>query len=657
MKPMNRVTAAVGTVAVVALLAGLVRPQPAAADHTSPSCRARGPQGNIEQTNLGTAVAGLYINQMVVIGDTTYTISMRQDPPRFTGFDLSSGEVVVDAPLPTGAGSWQTTTVDGDVYFIVYGTDDTQDNLYRFDTASSELTGLGRLPTSSYDLSSDADGTLYAAAEETGVVYTYETSTGERGQITYDDEGPNYSKSVAVTSDTLFVGTSGLYTDSPGHPADLFAIDRDTGAQSQLLPDTQGWEVADVYPVEASEQLVVAAAGSPARLLVASHDGADTTTVILDDESYIDAAEVVGDETVYFTGKARGTLYRYDVGSDQVTELATPIPRAPTRNLYLRGGTLIGVSQANTVWTYDLNTGELARFDLLAAGATGSPGEVFSLAATGGAAYAGGSNAVQVRDTDSGAVDRFILPGEPKDLASVDGAVYAAMYPYGELWRYEAGDGPRPVADWDDDFNRPITIHRDRDEQRFLISTRNDLDQTGAVIVFDEIADTTTAQQPLGDELVLSMAGLRDTTFLGGGSGTLAAWNPDSGGSEPRWEMTPVPDGGGITGLASFGGHVYGLTADGTFFAVEVASQTVEHTEQVLSGETGEVAFNEGFVYAVGKDQLLRVDPDNGYAVESIATDLGAQAFNIIPMTTGNDCAVYAPDGGELLQVTTSNDG
>lgn len=605
------------------------------------------------------AVEGLTLNRSTLLDGVVYAVSTRQTPMSFVGFDVDAEEVVIDIDVPTTSGvSWQIGSAGEKVYFVT----DTPE-MFEFDTSTQELTVIDGLPADAftYDMAVAEDGRVYIGSGATGIVYEYHPDDGTFTSVRYNDEEPNYPSAVTANSETLFVGTSGLYRYPPGQPADLFAIDRESGDAESILPS----EITgpNVYGIASSEELVAASMGlgAPAELLVMDADDHSTYTVVkLDDEAFFDRIAIVG-RSVYATGTRSGKLYEYDVDKDELNLVATPLAGAPTRNIHVEDGRLIGASAAGVIWTYDLQTGEVETFDLVAAGARGSAQTVFSVAAGADRAYVGGSNIIGVHDLVSGEYRSIVAGGEAKAMTMVGDDLYVAMYPYGVLLKVSPdSDSPELVTDWGrEGFNRPTDIYFDRKQDRLLTTVQRDIQADGALGIYDlSTGESKTYVRPTGDASPLSVTALRNTVFVGAQDGSLVAIDGATG--EVEWSTVPVPGEGGITGLVVERQRVYGVTEGGTIFGLDPDRQSLSvEASHAIAGSPGKIVANRGDVYAVSTEQLVRMDPRSG-ETEVVLDGLGpANVPGLRPSLAVDEttCDMYVIDGVDLVRVRLPGPG
>lgn len=595
------------------------------------------------------AVEGLTLNRATLSDDVVYILTTRTRPMHFIAFDLATGEVTTDIDVPTGSDvAWQVGSVGGSVYFITNAPE-----MFRFDTSTQQLTKIDGVPSDAftYDMAVAEDGAVYIGSGTTGTVYQYHPAEDRFSSTTWADEEPNYPSALAATSDTLFVGTSGLYRSQPGHPAELFAIDRDTGAARSILPVEMNGP--NIYGLASSEDRLAASTGltAPAQLLVMNtHDFTDYGIVQLDGEPFFDRM-VVHDGAVYATGTSSGDLYEVDIDGEGLDRLATPVAGAPTRNLFVHEGRVVGVSAAGVIWTYELETGDVEVFELVAAGARGAPQIVQSFAVGADKAFVGGSNIIAVHDLGSNDSQRSLVAGgEAKAMTTAGSRLYVAMYPYGVLLEHSPQSADLVAkGSFGEGFNRPTDIHYDRDQDLVLTTVGRDVHKDGALSIYDrDTGEMKAYVDALGGASPLSVTTLGGTALVGSRDGSLVAM--DSATGERAWSTIPVPGQGGITGLAADGHHVYGATEGGTVFALDVRDQSVAaEAPQAIGGSVGKVVLHGGDVYAVSSEQLVRMDAGTGQTEVVLDGLEGKVARPSLPVDDHGN--MYVIDGHDLVRV------
>ncbi|WP_225333337.1 hypothetical protein [Halomicrobium urmianum] len=610
---------------------------------------------------LGPASLATPIVTAELVDDTVYVVTRGLRPPILGAFDLGSREITSHYELPSGSGSWASTSINGgsDLYVGTYGVAD----LYHFETDTADLSRVARLEDESFVMDMDAhpgDQQVYAGTYPTASVYEYDQSTGsvrDLGSVAPDEA---YVRSVAVTADTVFAGV--------GSHADLVAIDRATGEMESILPP-EFEDDSFVYDLEAADGIIVAGTEPSGRLAVI--DQADYSSYEIarpDGQDTIDAATVTNG-SVYFTARHSGAVYRYDRSSKEITRLAVPSPGDETRDLFERDGTLVGAAGSGAVWTYGLDDDAVTIVDLQSAGLPAHVEPPQSLAMLDGNPVVGGHWRFTVHDVDEGSTTQFRTYGEPKAMTAVDEELYQAIYPGAIIAKYDpTTDEVTQTASVGKEQNRPRDVHYDARSGSLFVGTRPQYGKIGGALVkYDPDSDAVTDvyRNVVQDQSITAVTSIHDTAVVGteiyGGIGAepvadeakLAGVNSRT--MEKQWEMTPVPGAETIRHLVtspdSSAGRatVYGITNDGVFFAIDPRTRSTLARENVV-GRGGELVMRDRSILGVSDQALFEFDTASD---ESAVLKRGFDAgwYNE-PQLATDGCAVYLLSSRDLARVT-----
>lgn len=601
--------------------------------------------------NLGPAASGFPANAAERIGERLYVASLGLQPARLAEYDLGSRTVTGSVDIPTGLRTWAVTSVEAELYLGMWGTGSGEANFYRFDSASRRLVALETIPTDGefWALEAAPDGrTLYLGTARSGRVLVYDRVRGALDALQFPDPSGSQVTALAATADTLYVGLG-------RKQAGLVAIDVSSGASEHILAEQLAGAVG-VYDLQVTDDVVVAGLqDDPARLAVVRRDDPSAYQIVETDGEHAIGAILIEPQRVYFAGLGSGALYALERDSGALQTVATPVAHVPTRRLLRSRDGLTGVSAPGIVFTYEPETGEVSRTDLVTAGARGGVERPQSLTVAAGRVVVGTNNAAEIHAGDAEGSRRVVLPGEAKTAVAIGDVAYLATYPGGQLWRVPADAGPERVVDWPDLQNRPRALHHDATTGLLLIATNSDFAGGGALVVTDGNGQRLEVHvDPLSQrQAPNAVASLPDGVAVLGGIGDdarLAALDALTG--ERLWEAVPVPGGMRISGLAVRDGTVYGLTRDATLFAFDVASQTVTARTRLAAGRTGEVLVDGDVVYAVDGARLVRADRDS-LEVTSVVDDVTHTAFTPNPPVRMDERhRLYLFDGTDLLRVT-----
>ena len=590
-------------------------------------------------SSLGAATTSAPVVTGTLVGSRNYVVTRGVVPAQVGAVDVDGGVVRAVTQLPTGQGAWASVAdADGDVYIGTYA----PAHLYRLDTTTMAVRRVASLPDAGTinALAMTDDGTVVAGTLPDGAVYEYDPATGAVRSFGQIVAGEYAVRSIATVGDTIYAGV--------GSHAHLVAIDRDTGRRRDMLPAALS-DQSFVYTLAATDEWLVAGTEPDGRVAVLPvDDPADVRVLPPLGERTVDAIAIDGDD-VYFTGRTTGAVYHYDAASRSVRRLAIPVPREETRSLFVRGRSLVGTAGSGAVWRLELLTGDVDVIDLVNAGLPGGPEPVQSLTAFAGGVAVGGHWGLQLH---TGATSRRVrVPGEPKAMVDVGGNLFAALYPSGEVWRYD-GTAER-VATIGHEQARPRTMHYDRGSGRVLVASQADYgSRGGALTVVDPRSGAIDVHRGIvPDHAVHAVVGAGPVVYLGtelaGGGGVppapgsarLVAW--DLATERARWDFVPVPGASAILDLVVIGNMLYGLTTEGAVFAVDPATRSVERIRQLATGRR--LVFHDGALFAATSRGIYRIDP---VTLSSRPVLEGAGYRALAP---AGGCVMYATRGIELL--------
>lgn len=603
----------------------------------------------VQIENLGTAASGFPVNMAEQVGGHLYIASLGLEPPQLAVFDLAVRRVVRMVTIPTGRRTWAMAAAGDDLYVGMWGQEDGEPNFYRLATGTATLTALPvvRNRREFWALAAAPDGTVYAGTDRRGVVAVLDPRTGALSEITYKP-APGEVTALAATDDVVYAGAG-------RRSAGLVAIDRANGRATDILPSELAGAVG-VYALRAADTVIVAATqGEPARIAVMERKDPRRYRIVEPDGESILGALVVDQERIFASGMRSGHLYEYGRATGELHRRATPVANAPVRRSFRTPDGVLGVSAPGLVWEHDLGSGTTSVVDLASVGADAAPERPQSLAVARTYFAVGTNNAVVLHDLEDGDVRRrVIVPGEPKAMAAVGDTLYMAMYPNGDLWRYDPADEePRLAADWPDVQSRPRSMVYDPGAKRMLVGVLSDFAGGGALVMYEPAGDKLRVHtDPLsGRQAVDSVTYFEGAAILGG-RGTdarLASVDPSSG--KRSWEIVPAPGKGSVTGLAVHGRHIYGLTTEGDLFVVDARSRQVLHRARVVPGAAGELAIARGHVWASSADTLVRIVPGT-FQRHTAARGLAMAALGRAVARRDADGRVYVLSRSDVVRVT-----
>lgn len=608
---------------------------------------------SVRSENLGPGSVAFPVVSAELVGDRLYVGSRNLSPETIAVYDLASKEVTENIELLSGGGFVQGLTSTNDGGQIYAGIAHGSSNLYRYDTGTREVSRAAKVPvTHIRDLAASPDGKVYAGGQPSSQgVYEYDPDTGRLRNIGVTDPNAGQVRSLAATSETVFVGSGSNLAQGEGG-AKLVAVDRASGTQTPILPVELAQD-STVYTLEISGNLLLAGTEGPHchLAIINLDDYGDYTVVEPADEKTVDAVEVVGD-AVYFTTRLSGTLWRHNIGDGRLEKLAVPQPYYEIWGLSYKDGLLVGTTSGGYAWTYEISTGNVELRDLVEAGAAASPEKAMSIAASAGRVFVGGNGGIGARDLETGSLYRLAVPGESKDMVFARDELFMAVYSSLGIWKYDPGGEPALAANVPKEQNRPQVIVYDKRNDLLLAGTQADVAGGGAFVVFDpRTGKLETHVNPLGvDQVVRSVASLEGAAYIGGSKSGFAAWDPVTG--KELWKIQPVP-GDGVSSLVALGKRVYGITSNGTFFVVDVRSKRVVNTEDFgsFAGGSARLVVANDRIYGASKDTLFRIDPDS-YEHTVLMEGLSSDWFSGPRIAADEEGYVYVLKDTDVLRVS-----
>ncbi|MFE7592119.1 hypothetical protein ACFU6K_22195 [Kitasatospora sp. NPDC057512] len=650
-----------GTGAVAALS---VLGPPAAAAPAAPG--AHGP----EVTGLGPGNSDFPLMSATLIDDTLWIGSRNLAPARVIGYHLPTGRVTATVELPTG-NFVQGSAAHGGVLHLGVTDAPGAANLYRYD---GTLTALGSVPGADVrDVAVAPDGTLYATGRQKGRaagpgLYAWSPAGGVT-EVASPAPNATQGRAVAATATHAYLGVgSNLAGGGGATRAGLYAVERATGAVTDITPpDLRGDTIIRRITVLGDDLLAVSTEGAPAH--VALLDPADHRVLrsfAVPGTKSVTNFQRRGD-TLWFTSTEHGVLWRHDLATGALDQLAVPVPDGNSWGLGRLGDTLAGVTEGGTVWTLDLGTGAVATRDLVEAGAPAAAQLGMSVAARAGRVYVGGNGSLALHDLAAGTVRKLPVPGEAKDTVVLDdGTLYLGVYSSQGIWRYRPGTDPAPVkeAALPQEQNRPQVIRRDPDSGLLLLGVQADTTGGGSFVTYRPGSGRPTVHtDPLGPEqLVRAVAAGHGQAFLGGDNarptgprGDLAAWDPVAG--RELWR-TATDLGAGVSSLAVLGNTLYGLTVNGRAFTVDLCGSRRPGYAPVIgrradlgavSGANPRLLALGGALYGVSERSLFRLDRDTLAA--TVLVGLDAEWYSGARLAADEHGVLYTLRGRELIAV------
>ncbi|MBW3664811.1 MAG: cell wall-binding repeat-containing protein [Actinobacteria bacterium] len=595
-------------------------------------------------TNRGPATVGVAVTAAVATPAGPWVVTRHREPAVAAHVDTLTGRVSQVVQMPTIRGAWAATAHAGAVY--VGGTD--HPDLYRIDRARGVARRVARVAGERqfWDLTTSPDGRIYGGTFPGGAVFEYDPLQATTRSWPQVVAGQEYVRSIAATRQHVFAGI--------GPEAALVRIDRVTNEQVHLAEEQLRGE-AFVYDLAVEASTVVAGTWPSGLLVTLDTENPDDVEVVRAEtgaRAAISTITLAGRE-VFFTTRS-GRLWRYDLDTEELRQLAHPLDAEETRALFVELDTITGVGGSGVIWTYDRASGATEVRGLAEIGLEPGPEPAQSLLVRGTKVHVGGHWQLDVLDLESGQRHQHRAPGEPKVLAAASDAVLAALYPDGELWRLDGTGSPQQLTLRVGDAQiRPRDIEVVPGTGRIVIATQPDYGRLGGALA---VIDPGRGPVVLKD--VIPWQGVRALTSDGGvlllgseiwggiGAEPLAreavvgAYRDLS--ATPEWDLVPVPGATAIVGLEVVDGHPVGVTDGGIVFTIDPSVPEVVWRVDV-GASVRAMTVADGYLHVATAAGVVRVNPWTTVT----ATVLAGDATAVAARTRG--CGLVAVVDRDLL--------
>lgn len=649
----NRLTSwtfVLGMAAVLGLSAGLA-PQPSAA--ASPASDSAGAVATVE--DLGPASEVTYTGVAEQVGDHIWTATSGVSPVVVGAYDVTTHLIDRKVSLPSGAGAWAMTHIGTDLYIGLYSPGD----LYRIDTITGTLTKVANFGSFIWAITATPDGTIVAGTYPDAGVFEYDPATGVTRSYGTVVAGEMYVRSIAADQDTIYAGV--------GTKAHLVAIDRATGAKTELLPAKYA-DRTFVATLALSGDRLVAGLSPTGTMLV--FDTADLSNPVevqapLGDQ-YVTAITIdpaTGD--IYFGTRLSGTLYRY-TASGVLERLGSPYDGASFNRIFVNGSS-IRAELSSQVVEYDVATAQFAGYDLVTAGLPPTPEQPMQIAATKGTVLVSGKAGIQIHDLSTGASTRTFLSGEAKTMTPVDGTVYLGVYTLARLFSMKPdGTALTELVSIEHEQTRPTDATYDKASNELLVTTEADYGRfNGALVEYHlgtKLLEVHRGVVP--DQSVQSVGVDQGVAFLGSNirnsfgtepivkSATISAF--DLATNTVSWQVTPVEGAAAIMDVLPFRGRIYATTNTGKLVELDPATGAVLTTVAIATSAS-QLVQARGALYGTDGKRVFQVLPAPHAAptVRTVVDGLAAANYSYAILTASyNGDALYTIKNRNLIRVS-----
>ncbi|GAB3769043.1 ligand-binding sensor domain-containing protein [Microlunatus parietis] len=580
--------------------------------------------------------------------------SNSDNPGAFTAFDVETGELLLELPMPTADTARALTVAsDGRVYVATYF----DQRLWGFDPATRQLADLGSIepvPTDAqpFGLCAGPAGQVFIATYKSSGLYRYDPATDKITKVRTVNPANTYLHACAWDP-----ATNDLYVTAGGQTAELWRIaDAGTGTMTKITDET-------TTPGLAAETFIMGlwlvgdhlfARTKNLRLLVIGTDGVVDHWSGPQSISGYHVLPVRNDPSkVWFTGSS--AVREYDVPTGTVRDTGLKVSFYFSDVTYDDNGDVIGTdargpfrltmagSYTSKPWTYSQPT---AIQKLL----QGPDGQMFASGYPTGLA--------RVDTTGAGKIYPSLSSGQYESSVVRDGLMYLGHYGNARFSRYDPARptaAPKLIFDGlAEHQDRPFAMAYNAERDEIYLGTVPGYGRVQGGLAAYEFGTGTHqwyTEEIVKDQSIISVAyNPHDRlVYLGtnvdGGMGIeqppgleskLVVWDPAT--RTVVRELVPVADREGVTGLmVAPDGKIWGWAED-TLFVYDPAGQQVVARYPGLASRYVDGQFYwawayqyvspiDGNVYATVGGRLLRIEPGTMTATQLLAS--GANFGNL----------------------------
>ncbi|MFG1813799.1 hypothetical protein ACGFIF_08555 [Kribbella sp. NPDC049174] len=618
---------------------------PPAAAHAAPTT----PRGTV--TDLGPASVTTPLGNADFAGSVLYAGTRGLAPNVVGSYDLGQDTVTAHFDIPTGIGIWAMCAVGTDIYVATHG----QSDLYRLDTVTSQVTKVGSYPWPYiWNIASSPDGKVYLAISDPGRVIEYDPVTGTSRDLGEIVPGEAYARSVAADETTVYIGI--------GPHAHLIAIDRATGAKTEILPAELAARdfVASMHISDT--HLAAGISSNGEALLLSKATPAEHRVIAVTGEKYITSVLLHGDH-LYFAGRPSGMLYRTPIVGGDVEPLGVPQPEAATHRLLSHDGKVYGV-QDGAVFVFDPATRTLDFVNLVQRGFKAAPEQPMSVHSDGRRVYVGGKGGADIHDPTAGTRTRLGIPGEPKTALTVKDTTYLGVYTQGLLYAHRPGqESATLLGKTGNQQDRPRDLAYDHATGLIAMSTQPEPGQLNGALTLHSprTGEWTTYRGVVPRQSPYAVVCHAGVVYLGTNiqeglglppattTARLAAF--DLRRRKLLWQVEPVAGAAVIPGLAYSCGSLYGITSSGWVFQYDVSRRRVTRT--VRAGTKGsDLHVVDGIAYSTDGNAVYAIDLET-FTVTSFVGGLAGEWFGGEPKlgVDPRGAALFAVKGRNLVRI------
>lgn len=543
-------------------------------------------------SDLGIAAAHSILTSE---GDVLIYITTKEESPaRLIVYNLTKKNLEKIIHLGNAVQAWGIDADEtGNIYVGTRDSDKTA-NVYRYNPSTDELCHFFCIKDDSLVWSIVINKkVLYAGTYPNAKLFSYDMETKTLKNLGCPIKGETSIRCLSLSSNHDVVAGMGSHAGCA-----VFSTERKCWEQlSYRVLKDQSY----VYSCFADKKRIILGTQPKGNVLIINAKNMELMKIINTSDATVDAVTVDSDESIYFTTRPRGDLYRFHMKHDSLEKLATPVYRDQTRFIQIQKDEVIGVADSGYVWAYSKKDRKCRVYDLREKGLAGTSGRITSMHITRqNILCMGGHRSLYLYDISSGEKRSLWVPGEVQAIGSYERYVYLGIYEGAELWKF------RP--------DNPYRIQGDsRKDNPFLVGSlgANQSRPHGKIIHYNNYCIMGTSAYPGGLTGAVGFFDERGTNikiipFKNYNVNCISAWNGmlavgtsiTGEGASPKarhskvfilslndlkilYDFIPVLDQEVIYSLANSRNLLYGMTKFGYIFCFDITARKILWTEKV----------------------------------------------------------------------------
>lgn len=616
---------------------------------------------------LGIASPATAITTATILDGIEYVVTRSVHPTVIAGYDIRDGQIISNAEIPHVDGSWASVALNGAIYIGTYQPAE----LHRYDPGTNAVDRLTTFPDDEFIWDLETDGqTLFAGTYPTGRVVEIDPISVEQNSLAHAPEGEAYIRSLSVTAETIYAGV--------GSHAALLAINRNSDAQRQLLPDRFRAE-SFVYDVVTTESAVIGGTSPNGHLVVVDRSTGELMAASQPiSESSISKLLATQDGEVFVGAKRTES-------ENELTSLLRL--RSPTGSVESIGdfpGSCIalgvnqrriyGASSNGVLWECEFDGSQSQTVSVADVGMPLGAERPQSITSVDGDLIVGGHSQFTLHRAGIDEPQSISVPGEPKTLAVNDNTIYAGLYTGAHLVALDPKrERVTHLETVGNAQNRPRALEYHPASHSLLLGTAPEYGHLGGAISQYSLASETLSvnRHIVPNQSIHAIAIVDERVVLGsdihGGSGieptsesaTIVTWDPLNSSILESRDLEGVKT---IVSLAMHSDRLYATTRsspahpassleesspnNGELIVLDPDDQSIS-SRVPLGPSPGELIEYRGHLYAITDD--LYMITSSGECLP-VVTGLESHWFNW-PMACPVDESLYTLAGWELVRL------